>query len=203
MRTKLMSIVAGSSLALAGVAMGTPLNAGTTIAATPFTAPAGIVLATQTTPYAGTMIFGTLTSSVINDPSNPLGGLTFVYIINTSNISVDAVERLTVTGFTGWNVDASWGLLSVGTSIPDRFTRSLTGSGNVVGASWDLPNGIYPGDSSVTIVFRTNAPSWTNSTANVINGSIAATPTYAPAIPAPGAAALLGLSGALVARRRR
>ena len=204
MRTALKSIVAGSSLAIAGLAMATPLPAGTTIGATGFTAPAGVVLASQTQPYAGVLISGTLTSMVIADPGNSLGGLTFVYVINTNGASIDAVERLTVTGYGSWLVDASWGIPAApGASTPDRFTRSVTGFGNTVGASWDLPNGIYPGDSSVMIVFRTDAPSWTASTANVINGSVAAAPSYAPAIPAPGAAALLGLGGALAARRRR
>jgi len=167
----------------------------------------GIVVAgTLVSPMTGIAFAGTLTSTVIaGDVSNPFGGLTFVYQVANDAGSVDAIGRVTITGYDGWLTDMSFDP-SLGLP-PATMDRSF--NGNVVGYSFVGPplgpTVLLPGSTSAMLVVQTDAPAWTTSIGNIIDGSIASGPAYAPAsqpVPEP-AGVLLAISGLMLLMRRR
>ena len=148
---------------------------------------------------------GTLTSVVISgDPSNPYGGLTFVYIINNEPTSRHSLGRLTVNGYGGFLVDASFkSPVALGDTAPAIADRDAVG--DMIGFSFfaglNGSNRVLPGGVSAMLVLQTNATSWTDTFASVINGNVVTVPTFSP-VPGPGAAAL-GVIGLAAASRRR
>lgn len=167
---------------------------------------AGAVLVAQrTSPFASGTYTGSLNVQVYqNDANNTLGGLTFLYTLtNDPSPTNDAINRLTITGFNGFAVDASYVITSLGT-VPFDIDRSS--NGNVIGVDFQQ-NGstipLNPGATGRVIALRTSAPAVRDVIANVIDGSVTSVTTIGPAVPTPGAAALLGLGGLAMARRRR
>ena len=167
-----------------------------------------VVAGPLVSPLLGAAFTGTLTSTVFeNDASNPwnaTGGLTFVYQVANDASSVDAIGRVTITGYNGWLTDMSISPLPVPGLPPTTMDRSLTG--DVVGYSFiGQPIGLTvlsPGAVSMVLVVQTNARGSTTSTGYVIDGSIASGPAYAPAVPEPATMLLLlGGLGWLMRRR--
>jgi MYXO-CTERM domain-containing protein len=194
---------------LAGAASASLLNPGvsfhTTLGFAPGeAAPTGSAIASLNSPFTSGAYTGNLNVVVLQgDATNPLGGLTFVYTLSNNAGSEDAINRLTLAGFAGWQVDASYDIASMGV-VPFDIDRS-NGSGNVIGVDFQqnastVP--LTPGTTGRRIVVQTNAPAFREIIANVIDGSVTSVTTLGPNIPTPGAAALLGL-GALAAGRRR
>jgi len=191
---------------IASPAWAMPMLPGTSASAVTEPDPLGgvVVAGPLPSPMIGTSFTGTLTSTVIQgDVTNPYGGLTFIYQVANSPNSTDAIGRLTVNGFTGWNTDMSF---QPGNGLPPTtMDRSITG--NVVGFSFVAPplgfSVLPPGSVSQVLVVQTDAPDWTLSTGNLINGSIASGPVYAP-VPEPVTMLLLvGSLGVGLLRRRR
>lgn len=183
-----------------------PLLPGTSANAAAEPEPLGgvVVAGPMVSPMAGLAFTASITSTVIaGDAANPYGGLTFVYVVHNNATSVDAIGRTTLNGFAGFLTDASYSTLSAGT-VP--FTMDRSGNGNVVGYSFvGPPLGpavLAPGQTSMTLVVQTDARAYTESIGNVIDGSIASGPIYAPAIPEP-ASMLLLLGGLGFFWRRR
>jgi MYXO-CTERM domain-containing protein len=205
-------IVAGLVLSAGGVAHGAMLPPGTSFETTLGAAPGGpaisagaTLVASRTSPFASGTYTGNLVVQVFqNDTNNTLGGLTFVYTLTNDPSPVnDAINRLTITGWQGWLIDASYVTAAVGT-VPFDIDRS--NNGNVVGVDFQQNSNtvpLFPGNTGRPIVLRTNAPAVRDVIANVIDGSVTSVTTIGPNIPTPGAAALLGLGGLAVARRRR
>ena len=70
----------------------------------------------------------------MDDVSNPLGGLTFTYLLVNNPGTIGQLGRLTASGFAGFLTDSSFQTPLVGVA-PTLNDRSL-GSGDVVGFSF-------------------------------------------------------------------
>lgn len=163
-------------------------------------------VATKTIPFASLGYTGTLTSTVYtNDSSNPYGpnALTFTYLVTNDAASNHVLSRFTVSDFANILTDTSY--QATGGIVPTSVDRATD---DVVGFNFLLGFGagpITPGNSSALLVVQTNATTFADSIATVINGTPAVVSSYAPrAIPEPATAGLLAVAAAgFLARRRR
>lgn len=162
----------------------------------------GSVIASQTLPFAVPGFFtGSLKSEVISgDPSNPLGGLTFTYVLTNDTASPNAMARMTVQDFTGFQADASFQTPAAG--VPPTFIDRLTG--DVIGFSFSgIGQGpVFSGMSSAVLVVQTDAPAFVPSSASIIDSGAITVPTFGPFIPEPATLGLVAF-GALALIRRR
>jgi hypothetical protein len=168
---------------------GAPLAPGTSVSPAPSgptpggTAVAGGVPVAFTAPT----FTGTLTSTVLSDdPTNPLGGLTFTYLLSDDVGSSGEIERVAVVSFAGVMVNVDF-VPNTGDVPPAYFNRS-TGSGNTVDSAFVNPpfglGSLQPGQTSDLLVVYTNSQVFTASTALVSDGSGIKVDTYAtPALP--------------------
>jgi hypothetical protein len=163
----------------------------------------GTIVGTLTTSFSTSLYGGTLSSEVISgDTTNPLGGLTFVYTLSNFGSSASSLSRLTLNGFVGVQTDTSW-FVGSPRIIPAAVDR--TSSPDVLGWSWLSFGGnqlIAPGATSSQLIVQTNATTFNPNIASLIDGLVTQSGILAP-IPTPGAAALLGLGGLVLAGRRR
>ncbi|HZW06121.1 MAG TPA: hypothetical protein VFF65_03275 [Phycisphaerales bacterium] len=177
---------------------GTSLNAATPVSPTftsNFTSPGGN--------YTGELRSGVFT----NCADNPfgLGFLTFAYVLLNDPLSNDALGRFTVNGFGSTSIDSGSEPLTSPPGFTDAFENTRQADGDSVGWTFvDLAayTRLMPGGTSRIFVLHTNATTYGLNAASVIDGDIAVAQAYAP-LPTPGAAALLGLGGLAIARRRR
>jgi len=194
-----------AALAVAGSALAAPIGPGGTL----FLAPAepmpggALVSPVLNLPFATGFYSGTLTSYVLaGDPTNPLGGLTFVYVVTNNAGSAHSLGRLTVNGYAGFGTDASY----VAATGIDPLFIDRQANGDSLGFSFSNAMAhslIIPGGMSSVLVIQTDASQFRLSIANVINGAVTQVDTWAPAVPTPGAAALAGLGFLAAGRRRR
>lgn len=192
-------------LATVAIAQATPIGLNQTILAVGEPDPTGGVPAAVPINafISGGTFSGTLTSQVISgDPSNPYGGLTFIYTVANDATSADAVGRLTINGFAGFQTDVSY-QTPTAAQLPTTIDRSV--SGNVIGFHFvGAPFGqgaIQPGASSAVLVVQTNATTYARTIASVINGTVDMVDSYAPT-PEPATLALLTIGLGLLCRRR-
>jgi hypothetical protein len=131
------------------------------------------------------------------DPTNPLGGLTFTYLLQDNATSASELGRLTVSSFAGFVTDADF-VPGTGVVPPTLIDRSVDSS--TVGFSFVQPpagpGAILPGQNSDLLVVYTNAPVFAATLANVIDNSVTQVASFAPqiAIPEPGTFLLAGLA---------
>ena len=211
-----------STICLAVLALGIPLPAqyvtaspippGGVVSPVPIADESGPIVAdTGLVPYSFAANTGTVREIVVGDSLNPWGAgdLTFIYQVH---VSTGEIGRLTGTDYTGFLTDVSQHaahppLITTGTHPADIATRSADGS--VVG--FDFITAIAPEpaptdfttDTSLALLVRTNATSFTTGTIGLIDGGGTTEPGFAPtAVPIPSAAwGGLGLLGLLAIRR--
>jgi hypothetical protein len=142
---------------------------------------------------------GTLDSSV--DFDSGTGGLDFVYQLSNNANSLDAIARLTASGFAGFTTDADY----VSGTGAAPFLVSRTSDGDTIGFNFPSSAPVSQGQSSDILVIKTNATKFQAGTVSVQDGGNANVDSYAPlAVPEPATAAIavLGLGG-LVLRPRK
>ncbi len=147
---------------------------------------------------------GTLTSSVYSgDTSNPFGGLTFTYQLTSNPSSVNAIDRMTLNRFSGFQTDISYSDSGV---VPIRATRT-GGSGDLIAFVFENASFqpiLTPGSSSVLLVIQTDSTVWDIGNGSVIDGATANVPVFVPlAVPEPTTLALLALGAAALMARRK
>jgi hypothetical protein len=183
---------------------------------------AEVVLASKVVTWTAIQHTGTVRAAVLNEgAANPLGGLTFVYQLVNSSTSQSPVGRTTDFNFGSFLTHAhisvnggtlAGGIFTDGTQGPQTVDR--TSDGNVVGWSFTgvgVPESqkLDPGETSLVMIIRTNAPDWDPGFTSVINGGTDDVDTFQPAprqaIPEPAALLLFGtaLAGIASLRRRR
>lgn len=138
-------------------------------------APGPTILDTLVTPYSFGGISGTITSWVVLDPSNPLGGLSFYYQVN--NTGTEGISRVSTSDFgitPGAPVDVStiagaFASSVTGGVLPSNASRSSI-SGTVVGFNF-ITTEVLPGQSSVVLVVNTPYPGFQTTAGSVIDSS--------------------------------
>jgi hypothetical protein len=165
----------------------------------------GILAQLVNVPFATSSYNGTLTSTVlVGDPSNPLGGLTFTYLLQNNVGSPGEIDRLTVSPFNGFATTVEY--VAGGGQAPTYIDRSVDSS--TVGFSFLQPpvgpGALLPAQTSDLLVIYTNAPTFIPTLANVIDSNVARVASFAPA-PEPSTFVLCSLAAlglGLLARRR-
>jgi hypothetical protein len=160
--------------------------------------PVGVAtLAIQETPFVTSTYSGTLLSRVIQgDSRNPFaGGLTFIYELR-NNQGTHSINRLAINGFQGFSLDVSHESVSPLIGIPPAYAdREVNGTS--IGFSFaDITLGegpLDPGERSRPLIVHSNASTFAESSAFVLNGFATGVATYAP-VPEPGTI-VLGLTG--------
>ncbi|HEX4145225.1 MAG TPA: PEP-CTERM sorting domain-containing protein [Pirellulales bacterium] len=157
---------------------------------------------------------GTLTSTVTDDDtSNPwvngtygsnTAALTFIFQIVNSGSSASEIQTLSLNGFTGYGISASF-ITGAGLTAPVLISRPNGGGVDVVKFSFS-PSNFGAGVTSTELVLQTNATQYGAASA-AINGTgplQGDAPTFMPS-PEPSGLVLLSLGAlglACVARRR-
>ena len=166
----------------------------------------GVVIASSVQPIVAPTYTANLVTTVIQgDTSNALGGLTFTYEIQGVT-GTESINRLSILGYGGITVDASYRLPAPSAVPPAFYDREMPG--DALGISFaDPPIGpgpVEPGQSSATLVFQTNASAFVPGQAFLIDGATTGVNTLAP-IPEPATLTLcvMGVIGLAVAYRRR
>lgn len=166
----------------------------------------------------GQTIFGTYSAWVYSGAG---GLLDFVYQVNSSSASKDAIHRITVASFTGFSTDVRYldetglippsgntgGVVPNGNPLGTGTIIDRSGDGSVVGYDFST-NSILAGQDSAILVVHTNATAWTSGTISAIDGTTSSNLAFAPTVvPEPSSMAIaglgaLGLIGYGIRRRR-
>lgn len=152
----------------------------------PAQAPGPAPIATLITPYSFGGISGTITSWVVRDPANPLGGLSFYY--QAVNTGTEGISRVSTSDFgiiPGDPVDVSTITAPFDSSVtggvsPTIATRS-TGVGTVVGFNF-LGTEVLSGQSSVVLVVNTAYQTFQMTAGSIIDSSSVNVDILGPAL---------------------
>lgn len=182
-------------------------------------APGGTVLNSSTQAVSTPHWTGTFRTAVVDGPEAGVN-LDFYYQVANASGSTDSLARVTGSdfpnGFTT-NLQQTAAAFSIFTAGTQAATNGDRGNLGVVGFNF-FPgaNGtgkIDPGETSYTLIVRTNATSFTNGYSGITNGTATTVNSFMPSgqppivgpIPEPGTLALLAsglLAAGGVARRR-
>jgi len=176
---------------------------------------ATILASTGLMPFVGlnalnqTVYTGTFQEFVVLDPGN---STTMDFLYQFQDLTGDAINHMTTTGYTGFTTDVGYDPFETMTVyfgdpmvLPDSVNRSSSGS--TIGFDFTTNGGVPNGSVSQLLVINTNATSYAlTGTVNFIDGAVASMVDYAPTTtPEPASLGLLlgGLfaAGLFFARR--
>lgn len=193
-----------------GVAKATLLSPNSFVLASLEAGPVGAsLLATTNVTFNGVDSFnnvlfsGNLVSSVWSgDTSSPFSGLTFTYQLFSASTSINAIDRLTLNRFAGFQTDVGYNGAGISFS---RATRPA--SGDLIAFVFEdgsfLP-ALVPGGNSPVLVIQTDSPVWAIGNASIIDGATANVPAFVPqAVPEPTTVAIVLAGLAAFAMRKR
>jgi hypothetical protein len=155
---------------------------------------------------------GTLTSSVLqNDASNPLGGLTFTYRLTLDSANLTQASQLTIGGFAGFLVDASYQSPVDGIAPTGAKRSGVFDLGQTIRFDFDTSGGLLPNENTALLVIQTDAANWSFTGASIqdhvaVSGVLTVAPSDAlNPVPEPTTATLglLGVLSTLCFRRKR
>jgi hypothetical protein len=152
---------------------------------------------------------GTLHEQVWRDTANTFGSGDLTWLITVSNNptpppfpgSINNIERLTASTFTGFQTDVGFftGAAGVRPATVDRVNPGVIG--------FNFDPGLAPGQDSTILQIETNATSWTGGNLSVINEGVASISAFEPTVPEPSTWAMMvvgfGLLGLAAIRRGR
>lgn len=203
------------ALVFSGTSRADMLAPGTFGAPDVFTLSGPTVFASTLDPFSNANETGTVEAAVISDPNNVFGAgnLDFIFQINNSSASIDGLERLVATDFTGYKTDVGYATngsllssfgFSNGAIAPVTVDRPFA---NEVGFQFGPVNTVAPGTSSELLVIETNSDLFQPGTVAIIDGLSTNLSGFAPAgdpTPEPSMTLLVGAGlAAVVALRKR
>jgi len=194
-RVAVAMLLACTFLCCGSAANASLLASGATISASPAADIGGTQLAQEPietiTPNGPSGLVGTLTSTVTDDDaSNPwvngtygsnAAALTFIFQIANSGSSASEIQTLSLNGFTGYGISASY-ITGAGLTAPVLISRPNGGGVDVVKFSFS-PSNFGAGKTSTELVLQTNATQFSAASA-AINGTgplQGTAPTFMPA----------------------
>jgi hypothetical protein len=153
-----------------------PLLPDATLFPVPSGSPPGgtVVAGGSPVPFTATTFVGELTSTVLNnDPTNPLGGLTFTYVLQDDVASTGDIEGLFISSFAGASLDLDYA--SNSGNVPPTYVNRSSGGGSAIGYFFSPPpvgaGELQPGQASEVLVVYTNSHVFAASVATVTDGS--------------------------------
>lgn len=197
-------IVAIVIVAISSQAMAIPLapggfvlTTGTTLVIRPELL--GVAIVDDLQPFTGVDVYnkvlftGTLQVRIVRE--TVAGTLDFYYKINNDLSSIDGIDRLSTTDFTGWATDVDYRTDGLGTVGSYYATRQSSGDAVSFNFLPGSPSLVEPGTSSRFLFIKTSATSYKSGSTVLLDGGRAAVESYAPAtsaVPEPNTLLLLG-----------
>lgn len=185
------------------------LTAGSTVTPTatadPLTTSGFTTVASTSGTFSTPAENGTYSAYVVRETS---GTLDFVYKFHNDASSASRLERVTAYNFAGFTTNVGY-VAGSGDVAPGSADR--TADGKVVAFNFLGPSDANPGQTSDTLVIRTNATEFTSGTYTFQDGGATTVAAYSPTssttlpTPEPSSLLSLGLGGLVIAgiSRRR
>lgn len=146
---------------------------------------------------------GQLLSRVDRQADNTLA---FTYVFDNYSSSIDPIERMSISSFTGYKTSVAMGVDFVGNPWPLASSASRTANGSVVSFNYGAGSTygpINPGQENRFVTIFTNATDYKRGSAQFIDGGVGTAPAFVPkAVPEPASMAALGLGALGILRRR-